>query len=47
MKIIDISNDLLTAEVYEGDPVPELKQVREISPESYYNLSVLDACLHN
>ena len=47
MKIIDISNDLLTAEVYEGDPVPELKQVREISPDSYYNLSVLDACLHN
>lgn len=47
MKIIDISNDLLTAEVYEGDPVPEMKRVREISPESYYNLSVLDACLHN
>lgn len=47
MKIIDISNDLLTAEVYEGDPVPEMKRVREISPDSYYNLSVLDACLHN
>ena len=47
MKIRDISNDLLTAEVYEGDPVPELKQVREISPESYYNFSVLDGCLHN
>ncbi len=47
MKIIDISNDLLTAEVYEGDPIPEMKRVREISPDSYYNLSVLDACLHN
>lgn len=47
MKIIDISNDLLTAEVYEGDPGPEMKKVREISPDSYYNLSVLDACLHN
>ncbi len=47
MRIIDISNDLLTAEVYEGDPVPEMKKVREISPDSYYNLSVLDACLHN
>ena len=47
MKIIDISNDLLTAEVYEGDPVPEMKRVREISPDSYYNLSVLDAFLHN
>lgn len=47
MKIIDISNDLLIAEVYEGDPIPEMKRVREISPDSYYNLSVLDACLHN
>ncbi len=47
MRIIDISNDLLTAEVYEGDPIPEMKRVREISPDSYYNLSVLDACLHN
>ena len=24
MRIIDISNDILSAEVYEGDPVPEL-----------------------
>jgi len=47
MKIIDISNDLLTAEVYEGDPVPEMKRVRDISSDSYYNLSVLEACLHN
>lgn len=47
MKIIDISNDLLTAEVYEGDPVPEMKRVREISPDSYYNLSVIEVCLHN
>ncbi len=47
MRIIDISNDLLTAEVYEGDPIPEMKRVRGISPDSYYNLSVLDACLHN
>lgn len=47
MKIIDISNDLLTAEVFEGDPVPELTRVKEISPESYYNLSTVSACLHN
>ena len=33
--------------MYEGDPIPEMKRVREISPDSYYNLSVLDACLHN
>lgn len=47
MKIIDISNDLLTAEVFEGDPVPELTRVKEISLESPYNLSTISACLHN
>lgn len=47
MKIIDISNDLLTAEVYEGDPVPEINRIKSISEGSYYNLSTLNACLHN
>lgn len=47
MKIIDISNDLLTAEVFEGDPVPELTAVKEISQDSFYNLSTISACLHN
>lgn len=47
MKIIDISNDLLTAEVFEGDPVPELTKLKEISLESYYSLSSINACLHN
>ncbi len=47
MKIIDISNDLLTAEVFEGDPVPEHRWVKKISDESYYNLSEINACLHN
>lgn len=47
MKIIDISNDLLTAEVYEGDPVPELAPVAEIKNGSAYNLNALYAGLHN
>lgn len=47
MKIIDISNDLLTAEVYEGDPVPELAPVAEIKNGSTYNLNALYAGLHN
>lgn len=47
MKIIDISNDMLTAEVYEGDPVPELTKIKSISEGSAYNLSTLNACLHN
>lgn len=46
MSIIDISNDLLTAEVYEGDPVPEITRVKKI-PDCYYNLSTVFACLHN
>ncbi len=47
MKIIDISNDLLTAEVFEGDPVPEHQWLKTISPDSYYSLSAVCACLHN
>lgn len=47
MKILDISNDLLTAEVYEGDPVPELHPVCTIQNGDYYNLNALYAGLHN
>lgn len=47
MKLIDISNDLLTAEVYEGDPVPELHTVKSIEAGDRYNLSALAAGLHN
>lgn len=47
MKIIDISNDLLTAEVYEGDPVPELTPVCTLESGDYYNLNALYAGLHN
>lgn len=47
MKILDISNDLLTAEVYEGDPVPELHPICTIQNGDYYNLNALYAGLHN
>ena len=47
MNIIDISNDLLTAEVYKGDPVPEMERIKEIGDSCAYNLSVINACLHN
>lgn len=47
MKIIDISNDLLTAEVYEGDPVPELTPLCTLENGDYYNLNALYAGLHN
>lgn len=47
MRIIDISNDLLTAEIYAGDPVPELTAVQSIADGAEYNLSALYAGLHN
>lgn len=47
MKLIDITNDLLTAEVYEGDPVPELHPFCSMENGDLYNLNVLTAGLHN
>ena len=47
MKIIDISRDLLTAPVYEGDPTPEHEWLKKIDDDSYYSLSAVCACLHN
>lgn len=47
MKIIDISRDIMTAEVYEGDPTPKLERVRKIDENSEYNLSKISMCLHN
>ncbi|MGN0570447.1 MAG: cyclase family protein [Candidatus Fimenecus sp.] len=47
MKIIDISKDIMTAEVYEGDPSPLLMQVKSIDDGCEYNLSKMEMCLHN
>lgn len=47
MRIIDISKDLLTAEVFDGHPEPRLIKNKTISEDSYYNLSSISACLHN
>lgn len=47
MRIIDISNDLLTAEVYEGDPVPEITPLCALENGDCYNLNALYAGLHN
>ena len=43
MHIIDISNDLLTAEVYEDDPVPKLQSVRALEKGDPYTLNALYA----
>lgn len=47
MKIIDISKDVMTCEVFEGDPVPNLQKVANIGENSEYNLGKIDMCLHN
>lgn len=47
MKIIDISRDVMSCEVYPGDPTPALEQVKTIGYENEYNLSKINMCLHN
>jgi arylformamidase len=46
MEIIDISKDLLTAEIYPGDPEPNVSFIRQIENGDSCNLSVLFTCLH-
>lgn len=46
MKIYDITRELLSAPVYEGDASPELKKVTDIS-ECGFATSNLSMCLHN
>lgn len=46
MNIIDISRDMLTAEVYPGDPAPSFEWLSRIGETADCNLSLLSACLH-
>ena len=46
MKIYDISQELLSCSVYEGDPVPEKIQIKNAHNDGY-NLSCLSMCAHN
>ena len=47
MKIYDISQELLTAAVYPGDPAPSLDVLSSITRGDVCNLSALSLCLHN
>ena len=47
MKIIDISQELLTARIYEGDPAPKIESLSNMENGDLYNLSALSMCLHN
>jgi arylformamidase len=47
MKIIDISQELLSCNVYEGDPVPKVNRIINMEDGGVYNLSALSLCAHN
>ena len=47
MDLIDITRELTTAEVYPGDPAPELKPLNRISWGDAANTTAISMCLHN
>ncbi len=47
MRVYDISQELTTCKVYDGDLAPTLDRVKSIEAGDSYNLSNLSMCLHN
>ena len=47
MLLYDISTDILTAKVYEGDPEPAHQYIKDIESGDEYNLSCFSMCTHN
>ena len=47
MKIIDISQEVLSCKVYEGDPTPQANRIIDMEDGGVYNLSALSLCVHN
>lgn len=47
MTIYDISREILSAPIYDGDKAPELETVHSMADGSVYNLSNLHMCVHN
>ena len=46
-KVYDITKELLSCEVYQGDKEPVLQKVMKIQNGEGYNLSNIEMCLHN
>lgn len=46
MLLYDISREILSAEVYEGDPKPASHSIQSIAEGSMYNLSSVSMCTH-
>ena len=47
MKTIDISQEVLSCKVYEGDPAPKANKIIDMEDGGGYNLSALSLCAHN
>lgn len=47
MKIYDISQELLSSAVYDGDPAPTATRIRSMDEGELYNLTTLSMCVHN
>ncbi len=47
MKIIDITRELFSADVFPGDPIPEAKRMMSISNNAACNLTAVSMCVHN
>ena len=47
LEIIDISQEILSCEVYPGDPAPQGDKIKSMEQGELYNLSVLSMCAHN
>ena len=46
MLLYDISREVLSSEVYEGDPKPSSRFLKKIEDGAMYNLSTLSLCTH-
>jgi len=47
MKLIDISQEVLSCKVFPGDESPKAERVRSMEDGELYNLSVFSMCAHN
>ena len=46
MRIYDISREIFSSPLFDGDPAPEAKMLYSIKEGDPYNLSIVSVCLH-
>ena len=47
VRIIDISQEILSCSIYPGDPAPKAEKLKSMEQGEKYNLSVFSMCAHN